>query len=89
MKEELKENEKEWENLKIEETKVKLDASEFIFEMLLRENIEILEHIQNNRKRPDLYNYKSIYDCPNMPKLEFQKIEKRSFDDFEDDLINM
>ena len=89
MKEEIIEISNEWENLEIEETKAKLDASDYIFEMLIRENIEILEHIQNNRKRPDLYNYKSIYACSDMPKLEFQKTENKYIDDSENDFINM
>ena len=89
IKEEINEKGKSWESLKIEETKVKLEVTEYIFEMLLRENIEILEHIENNRKRPELYNYKSIYNCTDMPKLEFQKVENHYFDDFEDDMINI
>ena len=68
---------------------MKLEVTEFIFEMLLRENIEILEHIENNRKRPELYNYKSIYECTDMPKLGLQKAENKYFDDFEDDMINI
>ena len=89
MKEEVIEIDKEWDNLEIEETKIKLEATDYIFEMILRENIEILEHIQYSRQNPDLYNYKSIYCCTNMPKLDFQKTENNNtyFDD-EDDLIN-
>ena len=91
IKEEIKENGNKWDNLDIEETKAKIDVTQYIFEMLLTENIEILEHVQNNRKRPELYNYKSIYNCQNMPKLEFQINEKSSnyIDDSENDLINI
>ena len=32
---------------------------------------------------------KSIYNCTDMPKLEFQKVENHYFDDFEDDMINI
>ena len=57
--------------------------------MILRENIEILEHVQLNRRRPDLYNNRSIYACPEMPKLEFQKKENEGyFEDLDNDLIN-
>ena len=90
MKEEIVELEKNWENLEIEETKAKLETADYIFEMILRENIEILEHVENNRKRPDLYEYKSIYACPAMPKLEFQKTENDIYyEDSENELINI
>ena len=90
MKEEIVENEKNWQNLEIEETRAKLEVADYIFEMILRENVEILEHVENNRKRPDLYQYMSIYACPSMPRLEFQKTENNdSFDDCENDLINL
>ena len=87
IKEEIKD---EWENLEIEETKIKLEIEDYIFEMLIRENIEILEHIQNNRKNPDLYHYKSIYGGSDMPQLDFQKEDNENyFDNSEDDIINM
>ena len=76
--------------MEIEETRAKLEAADYIFEMILRENIEILEHVEYSRKRPDLYQYMSIYACPSMPKLEFQKTENNNYyDDSEDDLINI
>ena len=34
--------------------------------------IEILEHVQLSRKRPELYQNKSIYACEDIPKLSFQ-----------------
>ena len=87
IKEEIKD---EWENLEIEETKIKLEIEDYIFEMLIRENIEILEHVQNNRIKPYLYNYKSIYGCSDMPQLDFQKEDNENyFDNSEDDIINM
>ena len=89
IKEELTEIDKEWDNLEIQETQAKLMTADYIFEMMLRENIEILEHIQYSRIRPDLYNNKSIYATAEMPKLSFQKTENNGYnDDFEDDLIN-
>lgn len=89
IKEEMSEIDKEWNNLEIQETQAKLLAADYIFEMMLRENIEILEHIQYNRIRPDLYNNKSIYATADMPKLSFQKTENNVYEDFDDDLINM
>ena len=90
IKEELTEIDKEWNNLEIQETQAKLMTADYIFEMMLRENIEILEHIQYSRIRPDLYNNKSIYATADMPKLSFQKTENNGYnDDFEDDLINI
>ena len=90
MREEIVEIDKNWENMEIEETRAKLEAADYIFEMILRENIEILEHVEYSRKRPDLYQYMSIYACPSMPKLEFQKTENNNYyDDSEDDLINI
>ena len=89
IKEELTEIDKEWDNLEIQETQAKLMTADYIFEMMLRENIEILEHIQYNRIRPDLYNNKSIYATADMPKLSFQKNDNNGYnDDFDDDLIN-
>ena len=89
IKEQAFELDKEWNNLEIEETKAKLDAEDYILGMILRENIEILEHVQLNRRRPDLYNNRSIYACPEMPKLEFQKKENEGyFEDLDNDLIN-
>ena len=43
-----------------------------IMNKLYNEVIEILEHIQYSRIRPDLYQNKSIYACEDIPKLDFQ-----------------
>ena len=72
IKSELEESDYLWRNLEMEETQIKMETSDVIMEYLFNEIIEILEHVQFNRKRPDLYNYKSIYACEQMPKLNFQ-----------------
>ena len=41
-------------------------------EQLYNEVIEILEHIQYSRTKPELYQNKSIYSCDEIPKLDFQ-----------------
>ncbi len=70
---ELNEDEYQWRNLEMEETQLKVEVAEMIMEQLYNENIEILEHIQYSRNRPDLYQYKSIYACEEIPKLSFQQ----------------
>jgi hypothetical protein len=79
-KKDLEEEECQWEDMEIVETQSKLEVSELIIEQLYNENIEILEHIQISRKNPELYHYKSIYACEDIPKLSFQQPT-------EDDLI--
>ena len=44
---------------------------------LLNEVIEILEHIQNSRKHPEIYKNKSIFSCDNIPLLNFQNDDKK------------
>ena len=73
LKEELIENEEHWENLEIEETQLKLEITEIINEQLYNEVMEILEHISLSRKKPELYQYKSIFSCEDIPKLVFQQ----------------
>ena len=73
IKRDLDENEYQWNNLEMEETQLKVDNSEQIMEQLYNEVIEILEHIQYSRNRPDLYLNKSIYACEEIPKLSFQQ----------------
>jgi hypothetical protein len=68
---ELKEDQK-WENYDEEETIIKLMATKLIMNQLLNEVVEILEHVQYSRKRPEKYNYKSIFSCENIPLLSFQ-----------------
>ena len=72
IKRDLDEYEYQWNNLEMEETQLKVDNSELIMEQLYNEVIEILEHIQFSRIRPDLYQNKSIYACEEIPKLDFQ-----------------
>jgi hypothetical protein len=43
-----------------------------VLEQLLNEVVEILEHVHLSRKRPNLYQYKSIYACEDIPRLSFQ-----------------
>ena len=72
IKRDLDEYEYQWNNLEMEETQLKVDNSELIMDQLYNEVIEILEHIQYSRIRPDLYQNKSIYACEEIPKLDFQ-----------------
>ena len=88
---ELDENEYQWKNLEMEETQLKVEASEMIMEQLYNEIIEILEHVQYSRKRPDLYQYKSIYACEEIPKLSFQVTTTENLEsgDEENEYMNM
>ena len=69
----MEENEEQWQDMEIVETQSKLEVSELILDQLYNEIIEILEHVQLNRKRPELYQEKSIYACEDIPKLSFQQ----------------
>jgi hypothetical protein len=71
-KKDLEENECQWEDMEIVETQSKLEVNELILDQLYNEMIEILEHVQLSRKRPELYQNKSIYACEDIPKLSFQ-----------------
>ena len=73
LKEELKEREEHWNNLEIEETQLKIEITEIINEQLYNEVMEILEHIALSRKKPELYQNKSIFVCEEIPKLSFQQ----------------
>ena len=53
-------------------------ASSIIFDQLINEVIEILEHVQLNRKKPELYQNKSIYACDEIPRLSFQMISNNT-----------
>ena len=75
----LNDNEYQWNNLELEETQLKLDGTEAILDQLYNEVIEILEHIQYSRNRPDLYLNKSIYACEEIPKLSFQQTTTEDF----------
>ena len=85
------ENEYQWNNLEMEETQLKVDNMEQIMEQLYNEVIEILEHIQYSRQKPDLYLNKSIYACEEIPKLSFQQTttENNAKDKEENDEVNM
>ena len=87
IKEDLK-NEKEFELLDEQETVIKITISKAILYQLLNEVIEILEHINYSRKEPEIYNYKSIFSCDNIPLLSFQKNKKDDGEDqkFEDNI---
>ena len=92
IKNELDEDEYQWRNLEMEETQLKVEIAELIMDQLYNENIEILEHIQYSRNRPDLYQNKSIYACEEIPKLSFQQTttENAAKDkDDEDEVINV
>ena len=90
---ELKQDER-WGTYEEEETIVKLMATKIIMNQLLNEVVEILEHVQFSRKRPEKYNFKSIFSCENIPLLSFQnelankmnkKVEKISEEEEEDE----
>ena len=91
IKGELKESEAQWANLEIQETQIKLEITDMILDQLYNEVVEILEHIQFNRKRPDLYQFKSIYACEEIPRLSFQITTTGEENENEDDndIINM
>lgn len=90
---ELKESEGQWSNLEIQETQIKLEITDMILDQLYNEVVEILEHIQFNRKRPDLYQFKSIYACEEIPRLSFQVTttgeENENENEDDNDIINM
>ena len=73
IKSDLNGNESQWKNLEMEETQLKVESTEMILDQLYNEVIEILEHIQYNRVSPELYQFKSIYACEEIPKLSFQQ----------------
>ena len=86
---ELDEGDYLWKNLEMEETQLKVEVTDNIMDQLYNEIIEILEHIQLNRNKSELYHNKSIYACEEMPKLSFQQTttENVEVDDAEEDLI--
>ena len=92
LKEELKESEEHWQNLEIEEAQLKLEITEIINDQLYNEVLEILEHIALSRKKPELYQDKSIFACEEIPRLVFQQSsnennKKNQIN--EEDLINV
>ena len=92
IKKDLNDNEYQWNNLEIEETQLKVEATESILDQLYNEIIEILEHIQFSRVRPELYQNKSIYACEEIPKLSFQQTTTEDMNvigENEDNAINV
>ena len=81
------ESENIWNELEIQEEQVKSIASNVIFDQLINEVIEILEHVQLNRKKPELYQNKSIYACDEIPRLSFQMISSNT-DDADADYVS-
>ena len=73
IKTELEDGDYLWRNLEMEETQLKVEVSDSIIEQLYNEVVEIMEHIQLSRNKGELYHYKSIYACDEMPKLSFQQ----------------
>ena len=67
--------------MEIEETQLKLEITEIINDQLYNEVMEILEHIALSRKRPELYQDKSIYACDDIPRLSFQMISTNTEND--------
>ena len=49
-------------------------------EQLLNEVVEILEHIQLSRKKPILYQNKSIFACEEIPRLTIQDYHQSDID---------
>ena len=60
-KKDLKDNEEQWQDMEIVETQSKLEVTELILDQLYNDVIEILEHVQLSRKRPDLYQEKRFH----------------------------
>ena len=94
LKKDLNDNEYQWNNLELEETQLKIESTELILEKLYNEIIEILEHIQFSRIRPELYQNKSIYACEEIPKLSFQETTTENNvngmeDEGDDNVINI
>ena len=90
IKTELEDGDYLWRNLEMEETQLKVEVSDCIAEQLYNEVIEILEHIQLSRNKGELYHYKSIYACDEMPKLSFQQTtttENAEGEDYDSDNI--
>ena len=91
IKKDLNDNEYTWNNLELEETQLKVETTESILDQLYNEIIEILEHIQFSRIRPELYQNKSIYACEEIPKLSFQQTtteDMNGIGEGDDNLIN-
>ena len=88
IKSELEDGDYLWRNLEMEETQLKVEVSDCIVDQLYNEVIEIMEHIQLSRTRGELYHYRSIYACEEMPKLGFQTTTTENADNEENDNDN-
>ena len=75
-------------DLEIHEEQLKLDVGEIILDQLYSEVIEILEHVNLSRKKPELYQHKSIFACHNIPKLSFQ-VNNYNINNEENELSNI
>jgi len=84
LQKDFNDNENQWNNFELEETQLKIESTESILDQLYNEIIEILEHIQFSRLRPELYQNKSIYACEEIPKLSFQQTTTEDLNDMED-----
>ena len=84
LKKDFSDNENQWNNFELEETQLKIESTESILDQLYNEIIEILEHIQFSRLRPELYQNKSIYACEEIPKLSFQQTTTEDLNEMED-----
>ena len=84
IKEEIIDKDKENINdYKLEETKIKIEISEYIFNILLKETVDILNNIQNSRKYHE-YNFET-----NIFQNEKDLVElyNNNYGDSEDDLL--
>ena len=85
IKEEIKEKDNEiLNNYKLEETKIKLEVSEYIFDILLKETVDILENIQNSRKYLKYDFNSSIFQR----EEDNDDYYNNNYGDSEDDIIN-
>ena len=84
LKKDFNDNKNQWNNFELEETQLKIESTESILDQLYNEIIEILEHIQFSRLRPELYQNKSIYACEEIPKLSFQQTTTEDLNEMED-----
>jgi hypothetical protein len=84
LQKDFSDNENQWNNFELEETQLKIESTESILDQLYNEIIEILEHIQFSRLRPELYQNKSIYACEEIPKLSFQQTTTEDLNEMED-----
>ena len=85
IKEEILEKDKEiLNNYKLEETKIKFDISEYIFNILIQETVDILDNIQNGRKYLKYDFNSSIFQNDD----DMVEIYNNNYGDSEDDIIN-